>query len=155
FIYLRIQGRQYIVMSDLEIDRAKREAPGCKVLSLSACQDKASKDGAKNPRMAEVIRSICREKGVRQVTVPGNFPLALAVDLENLVLKVREKDGYFFPQRERKSADEVKKLSAALRTAEAGMAEGMRVLRASKIGAGAKLLYQGKPLTSERLRSAI
>src|SRR5207249_11817949 len=34
FIYLRLRSRSYIVMSDLEIDRAHRHAPHCRVLSL-------------------------------------------------------------------------------------------------------------------------
>ena len=36
FIYLRVSGREYVVMSDLEIDRARAQAPHCKILSLSA-----------------------------------------------------------------------------------------------------------------------
>ena len=35
FIYLRLRGRAVIVMSDLEIDRARKQAPHCRVLSLS------------------------------------------------------------------------------------------------------------------------
>jgi Xaa-Pro aminopeptidase len=31
FIYLSIRGRSFIVMSDLEIDRAKAQAPHCRV----------------------------------------------------------------------------------------------------------------------------
>ena len=32
FIYLRLRGRDYIVMSDLEIDRARQAAPHCRAL---------------------------------------------------------------------------------------------------------------------------
>jgi Xaa-Pro aminopeptidase len=38
FIYMRLRGRNYIVMSDLEIDRARKQAPHCQVLSLSRFQ---------------------------------------------------------------------------------------------------------------------
>ena len=34
FIYLRIRGGDHVVMSHLEIDRARRTAPPCRVLSL-------------------------------------------------------------------------------------------------------------------------
>jgi len=31
--------------------------------------------------MADIIKSLLREKGVRQAAVPGNFPLGLATEL--------------------------------------------------------------------------
>jgi Xaa-Pro aminopeptidase len=39
--------------------------------------------------------------------------------------------------------------------AEVGMAEGMQVLRAAKIGRGHKLIYHNVPLTSEKLRAVM
>ena len=36
FIYLRLHGRDYVVMSDLEIDRARKQAKHCRVLPLTA-----------------------------------------------------------------------------------------------------------------------
>ncbi|HTV75396.1 MAG TPA: hypothetical protein VMD57_00240, partial [Candidatus Baltobacteraceae bacterium] len=38
FIYLRAGGRPLLVMSDLEIDRARKQAPHCRTVSLSAYQ---------------------------------------------------------------------------------------------------------------------
>ena len=35
FIYYEIRGRKYLVMNDLEIDRAKKQATVTKVLSLT------------------------------------------------------------------------------------------------------------------------
>ena len=55
FIYLRIRGRDYVVMSDLEIDRARKQAPHCRVLSLSRYQQKLRAEGIKQPGFADVI----------------------------------------------------------------------------------------------------
>ena len=55
FIYLRLRGRQYIVMSDLEIDRARRAAPHCRSLSLSKYQSRLRQEGIKTPGHAHVI----------------------------------------------------------------------------------------------------
>jgi len=155
FIYLKIRGRPLIVMSDLEIDRARAQAPHCRVVSLSACQQKLRARGVQRPSLAHVVHRILREKGLRSVTVPDDFPLGLAVDLEKLGLRVRARPGIFFPEREIKSAAEVRKISAALMMAEVGMAEGMEVLRRSKIGRDRRLMYHGVALTSEKLRSVI
>lgn len=155
FIYIRLGGRANIVMSDLEIDRAHKQAPHCRVISLSKCQKKLRTDGVPRPGFAQIIKLLLRERGVRSVTVPHNFPLGLAVELKKLGVAVKARRGGFFPEREQKSPDEVKKISAALMMAEVGMSEAMQVLRNSKIARGARLIHHNVPLTSEKLRSVI
>ena len=155
FIYLRTTGRPIIVMSDLEIDRARAQAPHCRVASLGQYRQKLRARGITQPALAHVVRQILQEKGIRRVTVPDDFPLGLATDLEKLGVPVNARPGNFFPEREIKSADEVRKISAALVMAEVGMAEAMQVLRTAKIGRDRKLLYHNVPLTSEKLRSVI
>jgi Xaa-Pro aminopeptidase len=86
--------------------------------------------------------------------VPDNFPLGLARELKKLGVKLKPRAA-IFPRREIKSADEVRKISAALMMAEVGMAEGTEVLRRSKIARNRRLIYHGLPLTSEKLRSVI
>ena len=154
FIYLNFGGRPLLVMSDLEIDRARAQAPHCRVAALSAYQQKLRRDGVKSPVFAHVIRQILREKKIRRAIVPDNFPLGLARELKKLGVKLKPRAGVF-PKREIKCADEVRKISAALTMAEVGMAEGIEVLRRSKIGRNRRLIYHGLPLTSERLRAVI
>src|ERR1035437_2493270 len=57
FVYLNIRGRALLVMNDLEIDRARVQAPHCQVISLSDHQKKLRAHGVRHPRTAEVIRS--------------------------------------------------------------------------------------------------
>jgi Xaa-Pro aminopeptidase len=154
FIYLNFDRQPHIVMNDLEIDRAKKYAPHCRVASLSDYQKKLQRDGVKIPAFAHVINEMLRERKIRRVTVPDNFPLGLAEDLKKLGVKLETRTS-FFPDREFKSAAEVRKISAALMMAEVGMAEGMQALRLSKIGKRRQLIYRGSPLTSERLRAVI
>ncbi len=155
FIYLRLRGRSTIVMSDLEIDRARRDAPHCRALSLSSYQDKLRRAGVKSPGPAHVIATLLRERGIRQVWVPPNFPLGLAGELQRLRVRVRPTHGSCFPQRELKQPAEIKKISAALMMAEVGMSEAMQVLRAAKIGRDRRLVYHNNLLTSEKLRAVI
>jgi Xaa-Pro aminopeptidase len=155
FIYLRARGQAHLVMSDLEIDRARRQAPHCRVLSLSQYQEKLRARGIRRPGLAQVIRQILREKSIPRVLVPANFPLGLATELGRLRVRVKARPGNFFPQRELKTPAEVKKISAALVMAEVGMAEAMQVLRAAKISRDRRLMYHNIPLTSEKLRAVI
>jgi Xaa-Pro aminopeptidase len=154
FIYLRLHGKNFIVMSDLEIDRARQQATNCSVLSLSRYQRKLVAGHSKKTGFPQIIQAILREKQVQPVFVPPNFPLGLARELKREDVKVKVKDD-FFSEREFKSPDEVKKVSAALMMAEVGMAEAMQALKATKIGRDRRLNYRGAPLTSEKLRSII
>jgi Xaa-Pro aminopeptidase len=152
FVFLRLRGKSFIVMSDLEIDRARQQAPHCRVLSLSGYQKKLAARGIKRAGLAQLVQAILREKKITSVFVPENFPLGLATDLQRLRIKVRVKPG-FFSERELKSPSEVKKVSAALMMAEVGMAEAMQALKTSRIARDRRLIYRGAPLTSEKLRS--
>jgi Xaa-Pro aminopeptidase len=155
FIFLRAHGRNYVVMSDLEIDRARHQAAHCHVLSLGAHQQKLRRAGVRKIGFAEVIRLLLREKRIGSVLVPGNFPLGLANELQKLGARVKVRPGAFFPDREQKSPAEVKNISAALVMAEVGMAEGIQVLKMARIARDRRLIYHNAPLTSEKLRAVI
>ena len=155
FVYLRLGGNHYIVLSDLEIDRAPRSAPHCRALALSKYQEKLRKQGVKSPGHAQVIAAILRERKIRSLVVPPNFPFGVAGELKKLGIALSTTKGNFFPERDIKDASEVKKISAALMMAEVGMAEAMQVLRRSKISRDRKLIHNNIVLTSEKLRAVI
>src|SRR5882762_8595953 len=97
FIYLRVNGKAHIVMSDLEIDRARQEAPHCHVVSLSGLQKKLRSQGSKKVGLPQVIRLLLRSKGSNRAVVPQGFPFGLARELRQLNVKVKPKRGLFFP----------------------------------------------------------
>ena len=154
FIYLRIRGKCHIVMSDLEIDRARAQAPHCSIVSLTQCRKQLEKERRKHS-FAQIIRLILRRERIRRVLVPYNFPHGLAEELRRLDLRVSVRNGAYFQQRERKSAEEVKKISGALTMAEVGLAEGIQAIKNSKTDRKGRLIYHGNPLTSEKLRAII
>lgn len=154
FIYLRVRGKCHIVMSDLEIDRARQQAPHCMVVSLTQCRKQLEKERRKGT-LAQIIRLLLSRSRIRSVTVPYDFPHGLACDLRRLNIRVVARQGTFFQQRERKTSEEVKKISAALTMAEVGLAEGIQALRMAKIGRQRRLMYHNNPLTSEKLRGVI
>ena len=155
FIYLRLQGKCHVVMSDLEIDRVRQQASHCRVLSLSRCQAALRQQGIKQPGLAHVIRFVLQRKRLSKLFVPHNFPLGLAQQLRRLRVRVEVKPGGLFPEREIKTAAEVKKMSAALMMAEVGLAEGIQALKNAKVGRNRRLIYHHVPLTSEKLRAII
>jgi Xaa-Pro aminopeptidase len=155
FIFFRVEGKGHAVVNDLELDRAKRKSPDCRIVSYSQCLERLRRNRVKRPGVAAVISLLLRDHKLRKIFVPASFPFGLARDLRGYKIKVRVKKDGIFPERECKRAEEVKKISAALIMAEVGLAEGIQALRSSKIARDGKLMYHGVPLTSEKLRSII
>jgi Xaa-Pro aminopeptidase len=154
FIYFRIDGHCHVVANDVDVTRMRKLAPHCRVISYAQCQEKLGRK-SKPPPLAKVINYLLRERKVRKIFVPPDFPYGLSRELRNYGIKLRLKKNGVFPEREFKTADEIKKISAALMMAEVGLAEGMQALKTSKIGKDSKLVYHGAPLTSEKLRAVI
>jgi len=154
FIFFQHRGKKYVVMSDLEIDRAKKQAEVHHVLSLSGYQGLLRKQGKDNPTTVDVMELIFREKRINSLLVPPNFPTLLADRLRSRDFIVRVKEPVF-PEREKKRADEVKKIGDSLRVAELGLDAGIKALKRAKIGRDRYLYLNGHRLTSETLKTIV
>src|SRR5437588_10253406 len=73
FIFLRIRSRCTVVMSDLEIDRARKQAPHCRALSLSLYQRKLRSEGVKNTSLAHIIPLLLSSLRGSSVLCPIDF----------------------------------------------------------------------------------
>jgi Xaa-Pro aminopeptidase len=155
FIFLEERGKRTLVLSDLEIDRARKQVQADEFVSYSALERELQGNQKKAPAYEKVLSHFLRKRGVRSALVPANFPLGFAQELEASNVRLRTSNGLFWPEREAKSDEELKLMRRALQITEAGMARGMEVLQTSKPGAGKKLMWSGKPLTSEVLRAEI
>ncbi len=153
FIYFELRGKKYVVMSDLEFDRAKKQATVDRVLPLSRYLTALKRAGVKEPRLRDVLNRLLREFRVRTVEVPMNFPLGLAKKLRGV--RIRVKPDPFFPERETKTTAEIRKLGDALRLSERGMDAAIRLLRSSRIGRGGYLYRNGRKLTAGQVQGAI
>jgi Xaa-Pro aminopeptidase len=155
FIFLQQNGKRTIVLSDLEIDRARRQAKVDEIVSLSQIEGEVQGKQKKAPPFEKVMSHFLRKRGVRSAVVPSNFPLGYADELATQKIRVRATKGLFWPEREAKTEDELRQMRRALAITEKGLARGMEVLAASKIGPGKKLSWAGRTLTSEILRAEI
>ena len=153
FIWFEVDGKSYAVMSDLEIDRARKSARVDRVLSLSRYQERLKGAGVKQPRVTDILSVILREFRVRVVEVPANFPIGLARRLRGVRVDVRQDP--FFPEREIKTAGEIAGLEGAMRLAEEGMRAAIDVLSMARIGRGGFLYYRRKKLKAEDIQGII
>ncbi|CAN5510480.1 Xaa-Pro peptidase family protein [soil metagenome] len=155
FIFLEQNGRRTLVLSDLEIDRARQQAEADDFLPFSTFEKEVQGKSAKAPPYEKVLAHFLTTKKVRSATVPANFPLGYARELEARKIRLQPTNGLFWPQREAKSGPELRQMRKALDITEAGMARGIEVLKRAKPGQRQKLEWSGSVLTSERLRAEI
>ncbi len=142
-------------MSDLEIDRAKKQAEVDVVLSLSSYQKRLRKTGAQNAGTLDILEMALKEKGARSLQVPANFPALLLDGLRTRGFSVQAKRDPFFPERELKKAYEIRSIQDSLRVAEMGLDAGISALKKSRIGRDRYLYMNGSRLTSEALKTIV
>jgi len=154
FIYLEIKGERILVMSDLEMDRAKSQSSVDRVLSYSDVEGRAKTQGIAEPGTVEVVHILLREAGVTQILVPANFPFSHAVKFQSLGYQLHPKRDPFYEQRVVKTAEEVHYIEAAQRATEQAVASAHDMLRQASINQDS-LWFEGVPLTSERVKKLI
>jgi len=155
FIFLEQNGRRTLVLSDLEIDRGRKQAEADEILPYSAFEKEVQGASAKAPDYEKVLGHFLSKRKVRSAVVPANFPLGYARELESRKIRLEPASGLFWPEREAKSESELRLMRKALEITETGMARGIEVLKRSEPGKGQKLEWSGTVLTSERLRAEI
>jgi Xaa-Pro aminopeptidase len=155
FIFLQQKGKRILVLSDLEIDRAKKNAKADEFVMFNQLEREVQGKAKKAPPYEKVLAHFLTKRGVKRALVPANFPLGFANEIKRNGIALETSNGLFWPARERKTAEEIRLLERALRMTETGMKRGMEILKASKPGAGKKLKWSGKTLTSEILRAEI
>src|SRR5437868_7914648 len=154
FIFLQQNGKRTLVLSDLEIDRAKKNAKADEFVMFSQLEREVQGKAKKAPPYEKVLAHFLTKRGVKSALVPANFPLGFARALARDDVDLATTNGVFWPEREAKTDDELKLIGRALRITETGLARAMEVLKASK-PSGKKLRWSGKTLTSGMLRAEI
>src|SRR5450432_3366260 len=155
FIFLERSGKRMLVLSDLEIDRGRKQAEADEILPYSKFEKEVQKGSAKAPPYEKVLAHFLVRQKVKSVLVPAKFPLGLARELEAKNIRVEAAGELYWSERETKTEAEQKLLRKALEITEAGMARGIEVLKKSTSGKGRKLEWLGNVLTSEILRAEI
>jgi Xaa-Pro aminopeptidase len=153
-LFFRVRGRKYLVASDLEIGRARAQAKVHHVLPFSKYRKRLVKRGKENPSAVDVAIEVLIERGIKRARVPADFPVMAADRMRRAGIGVKPVEEPYWPERVVKSAGEIDAIrTAAMLTGEA-IDAGIDLIRRSKPSHG-KLRLDGRPLTSERVRTAI
>ena len=89
FIFLQQNGRRTLVLSDLEIDRGRRQAEADEILPYSQFEKEVQGNHRKAPLYEKVLAHFLTKKKVRSAIVPANFPLGYARELESKKIRLQ------------------------------------------------------------------
>lgn len=153
FIFIQTRHRKILIASDLEVDRARKEAAVDIVLPSSRIAKSLRKKGVA-VNMAEIAARVLKDLRIRHLVVPADFAFCYVNTLSQRGFRIRWKPNPFFEQRLFKRAEEIAAITSTLRKAEGALREAANVLKKSKIK-GKYLIYRGKKLTSEYLKQLI
>lgn len=154
FIAFGARDKKITVQSALEFGRVKRTSRFDVVLAREDCLAQARAEFGAGAGVAEMIVLLARTYRLPAFRIADEFPAGLFTKLTALGLKLQLAGGMLFPERECKTAAEAKAIQAGNRLACVGFKVAEDVLRAAEIK-GRKLFYEGRVLTSERLRFLI
>lgn len=154
FIFLEVKGERMVVMSDLEIDRARSQASVDRVLSYSEIETQVRAQGVPAPGTVEIVHAVLQAHGIKRLLVPSNFPYGHAARLQELGYQLESRPEPFFERRAIKTDEEVRYIEASQRATEEAVAIAHETLRAARPRDGV-LWLDGEPLTSERIKKLI
>ncbi len=151
-VALRTNDGCYLLVPAMEFGRAQEEARrGVTILTPADLQLK-KRDRRK---FSAWILALLRKLGVRRVRVAGDFPIALALRLEQRGVIVMVQRAKLFPERRAKTAAEIRAITVTQRAAVAGMRRAMSLIAGARVGRGGVLFHGGRRLTSEAVRREV
>ncbi len=151
------QDKTAILVSSMEKGRARRESTADEVLSTSDYHvlERLKAGASPEQAYAQALAQVLRDHGVRRLGVSQSFPAGI---FQLLLLtndfRVDVLDSPLSAQREIKTDDEIAAIENAQRACERAMRRAVQLIAASK-PQGDILLREGRPVTSEYIRSSI
>jgi Xaa-Pro aminopeptidase len=154
FIFLRVKGEKILIMSDLEVDRARATAAVDTVLSYTEYEARLKRRETAPHTAVDVVDLVLKERGVTQVLVPENLGFEHARRLQARGYELGTKREPFFEERAIKTREEVGAIEAAQRAVEAAVRRAIDLLRDASVKDGV-IVHDGEPVTSERIKKLI
>jgi Xaa-Pro aminopeptidase len=147
FVYLRHHGKDILIVSQMEYERARKES--------SAMDIRSTLDYGANIKTEELIVKILREEDIKEIEVPRYFPVYIADELRKKGVEVFSvKD--VMKERERKDEKEMGHIRKAQEACEKAMEIAIAAIKKSVEKDNILMEKENKkPLTSERIKKYV
>ena len=154
FVFLWHRDEKILLMSDLELDRARSQAAVDTVLAIREYEQRAKASGVDPPRQVDALWELFQERQIASVMVPGNFHIEYADRLRQRGLNLLVKPEPFFEERLVKSPAEVQAVIRAMRRTEAALNMAVTAIHDAEIRDGV-LWWNGEVLSAEVVKRLI
>lgn len=151
FWILKDKRKNYLVVNVLEYGRAI----AAKKSNIVFTPEDLKLKGPSGYSHSVQIIALLKKLGIKTVSVPWTFPVAIVRDIEKKKINVHVLDQEPCPQRQRKTPTEIDFLKEAQSAAVKGMKCAIKTLREAHIGRGGQLRLGTKVLSSERVRRIV
>ncbi|OGW55828.1 MAG: Xaa-Pro aminopeptidase [Nitrospirae bacterium RIFCSPHIGHO2_02_FULL_42_12] len=153
-IFIQTVDEKIMIMSDLEIDRAKDQAKIDTVLSYTIYEETAKGRGIDNPNTADILHEFFQERGIKSLVVPSYFGIRHAILLQEKGYEIEVKKDPFYEERLKKDEKEIDAIITSLRHSEDAMNSAIEFIKDAEIKDS--ILYSGeKVITSEYIRMSM
>jgi Xaa-Pro aminopeptidase len=154
FTFLEIKGRKILLMNELELDRARAEASVHEVIPIPKIVAKLRSKGTPPKESMDVITHVLKERGIKRLLVPHDFPIHYADLLRKRGYQIHSKTEPFYEARTIKTQKEIDAITQSIRHTEKAVGRAIQILKKSKIKG--RYLYSGKKrLASEDIKQVI
>ena len=157
YLSILVGGQSYAVVNQLEYSRVRSQSQYDEVFLLESIRAKIGQQldiSAKSVAPAQLMAYFAALHNTKQVEVPANFPAVYYAQLLAAGFELQIACEPFFPQRAFKDDAQAAAIRQGNRASAAGIRAAEQVLKASD-AVGNRLVYQGRTLTSERLRMLV
>lgn len=151
-VYLRKQDEDVLLVSPLEVTRARKEADVDRVVSTSEYRGGDSRENV--DAHIQIFKDFLQDESVENIAVPDDFPLRLGDELRESGFSLTPVEDISKKLRQSKTSEELQKIREAQKTTENAMEHAKDILQEASVREG-ELHYDGEILTSEKLRSSI
>lgn len=155
FTYVEVEGRTFLILSDLELGRGRKEAKVDEVVSFSEIEKELEREGTMAPKLDDVAMRFLERRETRRIRVPARFPVRFADRMRARGFTIEVAEEPFLPARAIKTAAEISKIEAAQRVTEEVMLDAIEQIRRAAVASGGALELEGRPLTVESLKLRI
>jgi Xaa-Pro aminopeptidase len=158
FLFIQLDSKKVIFLSDLEYERGKSEAKVDLIVRSARLVEELKKKN-KKPTVLNILLSWLEDEGLNidslKVEVPNYFPAYLYRELSFVFKDIEVKqDALFAEQRMKKTEEEKNYLREILKITAGAFDIVKKILEESKID-GEFLYYDGEKLTSEFIKQRL
>lgn len=151
-VYLRKTEEDILLVSPLEVTRARKESDVNRVVSTSEYREGDSRENV--DAHIQIFKDFLQDEGVESIAVPNDFPLRLGDDLRESGFSLKAVEDISKKLRRSKTSEELQKVGEAQKTTEKAMQHAKKILQKASVKEG-EIHSNGEVLTSEKLRSSI